>query len=223
MRITRLGKNALALAALLALAGQASAVSLIDYRPLGPVIDFGSFSDFEAIPNPLSLSGPEGTAVFSIPSGGFMRLTQGSTWAGCFAPGDALLWTTNNAGPLTLEFSVGITAVATQIQSNFWGTGTASIWAYDASDTLLGTFTIPSTAGGTSDNTATLIGVAVDPGDNLITKIMLNIAGFPGSDFAINDVSLSLGGTPAVPAPGAILLVGLGSGLVGWLRRRGTL
>ncbi len=57
----------------------------------------------------------------------------------------------------------------------------------------------------------------IDAGDNLISKIQLNISGFPGSDFAINDISL---GTAAVPAPAAMLLVGLGSGIVGWLRRR---
>jgi hypothetical protein len=216
-------KRVSVLVVLLVVSGQAFGASLIDYRPAGSVIDFTSFSNFETISNPFSLSYSDGTAEFSIPSGSFERRTQPDGWYGCFAEGDAILWTANNAGPLTIEFSSGLTAFATQIQSDYYGTGTASIWAYDATDNLLGTFTVPSVATGANDNSATLIGVAVTPGDNPISRIVLNIGGFGVADFAINRISVATDGIAAVPAPAAMLLAGLGSGIVGWLRRRKTL
>lgn len=78
-----------------------------------------------------------------------------------FAHGDGLLWTNNNPGPLDITFSTCITEFATQIQADWYGTGMVTISAYDASNVLLGSFSLASVSTSNADDSATLIGIAI--------------------------------------------------------------
>lgn len=86
-------------------------------------------------------------------------------------------------------------------------TDTFTMMAYDAADVLVDTDTITTLEWG-------LLSVS-SPGG--IRRVVLTQSG--DHAFIYDDLSFT-GLTPAIPAPGAILLGTLGTSLVGWLRRR---
>lgn len=126
--------------------------------------------------------------VAKATAGAVERRDQGDGWSGNFAPGDALLWTQDSAGPLSLTFSIPVGAVGMQIQkadqSNpiFY----ATIEAFDASDTSLGAFEREGYSSNTGDGSALFIGIhSTEPN---IARIDVNV--LFQFDFAINQVSL---------------------------------
>jgi hypothetical protein len=118
------------------------------------------------------------------------------------------------------DFSMQFITPATEVQfdSGFWdGLATGVINAYDSTWNPLASLT----------NTGVGVELISISGVGPISYVYFSSIGDPagaGIDnlgFSISDFDPNP--VPAVPAPGAIALGGIGLGLVGWLRRRRTL
>lgn len=125
-------------------------------------------------------------------NGPFRRLTQGSGWAGNFAPGDALLNHGSSDGPVIIESTSlggGCSAIGMQIMANQDGPFIATLKAYDANGILLGTFTASGTANANADNSAVFLGVTSTAQNIHSVSVDTNTTEW-GGDFAINQVSI---------------------------------
>ncbi len=215
-----------AVVAALSTANASQALSLVTSRSdLGEndTLDWSVLgSSLSSVSSPFTVSSTGGNTITgSIPyNNSLQRLDQGSGWNGNFAPGDAVLWTNNNPGPLQLNFSQAIRGFGTQIQQDSFGSFTAVIEAFNSSGTSLGSFTLPGDSTSAGNNSAIFIGVLSDNSD--IAKLLLNVQDSQNSpqDFGINKVSFNTTGGTAIPTPALLPgLIGLGLGI---LRKRKT-
>jgi len=156
-------------------------------------VDWGGFgAPFTVVANPSNVSSNTAaiTANVSMPSGQFERRDQSSGgWDGNFAPGDHLLWTESaNVGPMIISFNNPVNGAGAQIQADFFGPFTATINAYDASSTLIGSFTINGNSNPNADNSAIFLGV-MDTSPT-IKRIEYSVSSVFNNDFAINQLDL---------------------------------
>ncbi|MEI2580682.1 PEP-CTERM sorting domain-containing protein [Scytonema sp. PRP1] len=230
-----LGKTSLALATVTIL-GVATAQSAVQAATIGftsrtdlagnDSVDWGNLgSNSTSISNPFSINSVNGNILnVSKPTDNFQRLdqvNQGSGWFGNFSPGDRLLATGENLGPITINFANPVDRAGAQIQSNYFGTFTAIITAFDSVGNTLGNFTRLGNSNSRRDGSAIFIGIGSDTAN--ISRLQFSVpnASFSPEDFAINGLSLRSTSDSSQPVPEPLTILGsLAAGGVGAALRR---
>jgi hypothetical protein len=165
-------------------------------------------------------SGNANTGMVGLVSSENMEvLQQGLTWGGNFDPGMGIIYNSvltlgNNPGGILISLGAPQFGVGAYIQDN-WLTYsyTATISLYDAGFNLLGTY---SASGDPFQ--AIFIGAYDSIAD--VSYALFDVSdGVNAEDFAIGTLKLQTG-TPQVPEPGTLMLLGPSAlGLFGVLRR----
>ena len=190
-------------------------------------IDWGLFGPtFTTVADPSNINSNNGiiTATVSMPSGGdFERRDQSSGWGGNFAGGDHLLWTNGDNGPMVIAFDKPVNGAGAQIQADMYGPFTATINVYDASNNLIGSFSLNGNSDGGADNSAIFLGV-MDTSPT-IKRIEYSVVSSltPSDDFAVNQLDIidPPAAVPTVTEWGMIIFAVLaGAGSVCFLRRK---
>jgi hypothetical protein len=222
---------ALAVAAVTAFATSSAHAGLSqEFAPSGnDSIDWGQLGpSFTLVSNPVDVTSVGGlTATISMPAvSNFERRDEGLSggWVGDFTIGDHLLHRSDLAddGTITIRFSSPIFGAGMQIEAANYGDFVARISAYDASSTLLGSFTQAGTTSGAEDGSAPFLGILDTIQEIASIKISLDSAAEGiTNDFAVNQVSLTAGPT-VVPEPSTLAISSILLGMFGGvgLRRR---
>ena len=177
-------------------------------------VDWGVLgSPFTTVSNPFSITSFGGLNLeVSQPFGSFERRNQSGGWNGNFTPGDRLIWTQNNPGPLTIDFNSPVLGAGAQIQINTFGDFIGTIEAFDSGGISLGGFSLQGLSTSNGDNSAIFIGLLSNTAN--IDKLVFSVD-FGSQDFAINQLDIV---TKPVPESsfvfGVLVFSALGAGSV---------
>ncbi|UCG58773.1 MAG: hypothetical protein JSU70_04515 [Phycisphaerales bacterium] len=219
--------------AVLCVVGTSWAAPIKSYTPVmtGVPIDFEGFAEGTLI------STQYAGITFGQDDGGTPMIDNYS-WLygyGCSSGSAVLTGSTTGGAPAPTVAGITLTfdSLVSDVQAFFSDTaplGDYTIYAYDTGGILLESFTVlaaetlpPGYSGGIFPPPGTVplpglyVGFTRPSADIAWIQIGPSTA-YPNDAFAIDDVQFRV-----IPAPGAVLLGGIGASLVGWLRRRRTL
>lgn len=163
-------------------------------------------------------TGISGLTLSTSSTGSVARIDQGSGWSGGFLNGEALLWNQDN-GILSLLFNTNVFAVGANIQGDFFGAFTGYINAYDASNALLGSYSLGGNSNSSALGDQPFLGISSVGGFRKVTFYITN--SLSGQDFAINQLSVNGDVGDVVPEPATMTLLATGLiGMAGMTRRR---
>lgn len=172
------------------------------------VIDFESLADLEVVDDQFLALGADFGATASI-------LQAGASLNPIFPP---------NSGVNVIydDPALGTGTIRVDAVGSLWAM--AGGYVTGNTDVTLTAYAIDGTAlGSASTGGANFIGAGTGLSPNIFLSVTANGIAYvefsdSGNTYVVDDFTLQ-----AIPAPGAILLGGIGVGLVGWLRRRRTL
>ncbi len=200
-----LASNVFASVTLLTSRAQITETDYIDWADLGATftpVPASFVISTHGTPFNVNVSGP----------GPMERRDEGNGWLGDFTPGDALLWTNSQSGPLTLTGSKTCNEVGMSVQRDQYGAYGMTISAYDGLNNLVGSFHLNGNVGSAEDGSALFAGIRSTAGDIHSVVIQMDDNG----DFALNRVSYSCCGP--VPEPASMSVLALGA--LGLLRKK---
>ena len=177
----------------------------IDWSSLGPLDDpFDPVSGFNILPNSFSATSQNGLELFLDIPPAEPGITPPFVFRTLPAPGietnygtgDFILFTgllpapppaPGNPGPLTITFDTPVLGAGAQIAVDDIFDFTAFISAFDDSDRLLGTFSVPGTSSVELDDSAVFLGIVSDTPN--ISRLVFS-SDIPNSAIGINNLSI---------------------------------
>lgn len=177
--------------------------------------------DGSFLSSPYNVLSAGGINVSASVAGGIAIYVQNGSggYIGAFSPGDILLDSGYNPGPMTITFATAVRGVGFNIGTLNYGTFTGTMQFFGTGNTLFGTVNVNGVTSSANDGSLPFLGGTSSARD--ITRVVISTTG-AGSELTINQMSLLTTDAPggsAIPEPSTITLFSAALAGCAWLRR----